>query len=733
MFEKRLRILLVLFAVGAAGLLVRLFELQIVRASTFQAATERALISRPVALPFVRGAIRDRRGEIIVNDEPSWDVRIDYAILAADIDATGKALERQVKRWKKNKRYGTSLSDREIAEAFRDEMESMWRDIARFSSVASPLSVHDFRARAGELFQRVQSIRRLVEQRRGFDTPVAEESHPHTMLSGLTRDESIVARELFAKYPWVHLEPSSTRAFVGNCTALAHVLGRVGRVNAEDVESDPNGDDPFARYLADERVGSSGVEFAAEQRLRGRRGEVTFDRDGGIVELIEAKDGQDVTITIDLELQNRLYQLLGEAVEDNPDSSGGSIVVLDVPTREVLAMVSYPSFDPREFDERYDTLRDDTDHLPLMFRAVANHYAPGSIVKPLVCLWGLQSGKINLDTREECTGYLFPDQRDRFRCWEMHGTNQRMAHGSVDVVAALTGSCNIFMYKLGERLGADRICEGFELAGLGKTSGIGFREEVAGINPNHEWWSKRRQTVRLGGDARNFSIGQGEVTITPIQAANLMACYATSKFRSPTLIRSNTPTPEWELPGNHEHWSAIRRGIYGVVNDPDGTAYKYAHFEHPQLLLCGKTGSATTTSWPTAYRVTFTLPGSSDVHESVVPARTRQDALDRVQLDHPDAQIARDGVEVARRWPTNPPSDDRYSHAWFAGYLQSKDAHGEPDESRPPKIAFAVLVEFGGSGGRTSGPLAKRIAGELVDLFGPELDVDPVPLSARKP
>lgn len=723
MFENRLRLLLVLFVLAVVGLAVRLIELQVVRADVFRKATDRALTLKPTPLPFVRGSIFDRHGGLLVGDEPCWDIRIEYEMLAADT-AGGEALKRQVKRFKRAKRYPDAPTDADIAAALRRDLDAMWRDIARFSPAESPVSVDEMRTRSRDMVERIQRIRRRVEERRGFDSPVAEETQSHTVLDGLSREASIAARETLARYPWVRVEASSARRFQGDVIPLAHVLGRMGRVTAEDIERDPNPSDRLARYLADERIGAGGVEYAAEAVLRGSRGEITVDRDGQVLDLLEAKNGDEVILTIDSVLQRRMYDLLGETVEDTPDCSGGSIVVLEVPSREVLAMVSYPSYDPRSFNAEYARLRDDTVFQPLLFRAVADHYAPGSIVKPLVCLAGLQHGVITVEGREECTGYLFEEYRDRWRCWEMHGTGQRMAHGSIDVAHALAGSCNIYMYRVGDRLGVARLTEAFNRVGLSEYSGLGFREEVSGINPTPEWLHRNQRTPITAGHARNFAIGQGELTVTPLQAANLMACYARGTYRPVTLFRNGVKVAEKRLPGSAEHWSAIRRGIYGVVNDREGTAYKYAHFEHPNYVLCGKTGSATTARRPTAFRIRFRPPGEAEWQVAVVPGRVRRDASDRILQEYPGAEVDAASIEVVDRWPRTPSTDGEYAHAWFAGYLQRLDANGEPDWQSTPRVAFAVLVEYGGSGGRVSGPLAKRVSAELLALYGDDLQID---------
>jgi cell division protein FtsI/penicillin-binding protein 2 len=212
--------------------------------------------------------------------------------------------------------------------------------------------------------------------------------------------------------------------------------------------------------------------------------------------------------------------------------------------------------------------------------------------------------------------------------------------------------------------------------------------------------------------------------MTPVQVANLMATYASGRFRPVTLVRTDVETPEWVIPASAAQWAAIRRGIYGVVNDPTGTAYNYARFDHGAYVLCGKTGSATAHRWPTSYRVDY-VDEDGAAQTALVPVGSKGEAIRRFQVEHPFATFDPAAVEVATRWPPcPPPSGDRYSHAWFAGYLQRHDGTGQPDWSVKPRIAFTVLIEFGGSGGRVSGAVAKRVAAELLDVFGLDLDVD---------
>ncbi len=721
MFERRLRVFLTLFGLAAVVVFGRLAQLQIVQGDYYRQRALDALELPPTRLPFVRGSILERDGQVLVSDEPAWDLTIDFPIIALQFEANEPSLKREYRRWRKKLIEGGGVPSEFSAHDMEPLLARMWADLAAFCQASGRDSklVHD---RAREVYDQTKSLRDAVAAGRGFDAPVAEESAVHALLTELTAQEQIAARERLRSYPWLHVDASSYRRFAPDTVAFAHVLGRMGPVDAETVANDPHVDDVFASYLAGEKVGISGVEWAAEGRLRGRRGQVARDREGATIEDIAAENGASVRMTIMGSLQRRLYDLLAKAVENHPESNGGAIVVLDVGTREVLALVSYPSYDPSRFREDYEALRDNTEKLPMLFRAIGTRYQPGSTVKPLACLSGLFNSVITPDSQDECRGSLFPEHPEGWRCWEIHGTTTRMAHGLINTEHALTGSCNVFMFRLGEKLGVERLCATFDMVGIGRPSGIGLREDEPGINPTPSWLMRNRNTSATAGAARQFAIGQAELSMTPVQVANMMATYANGRYRPVTLLMDGKGTPEWTLPGSPSDWSAIRRGIYGVVNDTEGTAYKYAHFEHEKYALCGKTGSATVNPRPTAYRFPFVDEYHTE-REAIIPEGAKGPALERFRKLYPLATFDPEKVEVARRWPPDPPAEGgNHAHAWFGGYLQRLDSAGQPDWSQSPRVAFAALVEFGGSGGRTSGPLAKEIAGVLFELLGPELD-----------
>jgi cell division protein FtsI/penicillin-binding protein 2 len=354
-------------------------------------------------------------------------------------------------------------------------------------------------------------------------------------------------------------------------------------------------------------------------------------------------------------------------------------------------------------------------------------------VKPLACLAALDSGVIDLGTHFTCTGALFGANSKSFRCWaDINGV--RNQHGSLDVVGAIKHSCNIFMYHVGELVGIPRLTEHFQYAGFGELSGTGLIEETKGINPTTEWLAKQEREAGTGL-ARQLAIGQADVSISVVQAANLMALYASGVRRQITLVKELRHDEVWPLPSRPAYWDAIREGMYEVVNDTDGTAYKYAYMPPNQgYVLCGKTGSAQAVPWPVSYSVPY-VDNDEKERVAIIQASTRDDAIDEFVRQYGDSSAFEDSdISIHERWPSHPPdAGPMHSHAWFAGFLQAVDATGRPDWAAPPRVAFAVLVEFGGSGGRTSGPLAHDVAETLLDVLGPQLDASAPPAPAGKP
>ena len=702
MFERRLKFLLLCLAVVLAVVVLRLIDLQVVHAAYYKQEAKRALLRPPKTLPFVRGRILDRLGNVLAQDEPRWNICLDFDVLTETVNAD---------------------------DGDAHPVNLVWDALADFSGE----TVEALRERGRRIVHRIDRIRAVVSRYHGYDVTIREQLTAHPIVTGLNDQQQIAARERFSGMPFVKIEHGAHRVY-DRSMSLGHLLGRLGPVDAAALQNDPNGDEALARYLPTDRLGIAGVELLAERTLRGRRGRFQRNRRGDVIEDTPAVLGEDVSLTLRLDLQNDLYALLEEMIPTlAKDSPGGSIVVLHVPTREVLALVSYPGFDANEFNTRYEELRTDTIHTPWRFRAVANRYEPGSIVKPLTCLAGLGSGAITLSSTFDCDGYYLDNDRTKYRCWRISGTDRRKAHGAVTVEEAITGSCNLFMYHVADLVGVHGLTSYFEMAGFGEATGIGLVEETKGINPTPSWLNDRRGVPATAGRARNYAIGGGELSVTPLQAANLMAVYASGLKKGVSLIRSVSPPPSWELPAHAEHWAAIRSGLFRVTNDVNGTAYRTAHWSNGRFALCGKTGSATSQPKPISYRIRYSNQDGAKA-ELVIPAGAKKQAVKDFRRRFPDARFdSNRDVSVESVWPPPkaPGSSDQHSHAWFAGYLQRVMPGGQPILTGTPPIAFAVLVEFGGSGGYTAGPIARQVAQRLCAILGDELDPDTINAGKR--
>lgn len=710
MFERRLAILLWIVAGTAVLLLGRLFQLQIVQGSHYRNQSESALERPPETLWPLRGRILDRSGQVLISDEPAYDVTIDYGVLSMDEDYLAQ-LSRRVLREAAMRELPKAKAAVEARRAVRERIAAMWVKLSR----ASGVSTAELCVRRDEICRRVEALRShlwSVRAARGFDESLSdvrlrEEDMRHSVLRDVSPEVRAKIELELADAPYLRIEPSVRRAAIAGIDSrpVCHLLGRMGEVSARQMETDPSRDDERSRYLPGELVGTSGIERAAESILRGVRGMRQRDLDGRVISQDDARDGNDVRLTIDLELQRRIEDVLNEAVAAHPPATGAACVVIDIPTREVLALVSVPTFDPREYGQRYAEWRDDTKTRPLLFRAVAEEYPPGSIFKPLALLAGTGSGVIDPHARVECRGRLF-EGVDAWFCWTQW--RELPPHGPVDAIDAIQHSCNVYFYTLGQRVGAARLTDFYRAATRGPgnaeaDSAIALVESRGGFFPTEAEIRQRRKRGFDVADGRNYALGQGEVQITPLQAANAYATIASGVYRDPVLFRAvgstATAAQSHPIPGVHpSDWAVAREGLYRCVNEPGGTAYEGARLD--ELLICGKTGSAEAVPRVLSWRIKFRTP---DGQTPEIVAPTIEAAREQLHATADWEVIERKSVE---RWPHMEEGRGKMpTHAWFAGFAPREE----------PRIALALIIEYGGSGGKVAAPVGRRMFELLLD------------------
>ena len=385
--------------------------------------------------------------------------------------------------------------------------------------------------------------------------------------------------------PGIVIDLGTTRQYPFG-PSLAHVVGYVAPPSEADM-----GEDPMLA-LPGIRIGRAGLEKHHDLALRGRAGAVQIEVNavGRAIRELEHQEGvpgADIGLTIDAKLQQQVIDRLGD--------ESASAVVLDARNGEVLAMATNPSFDPSLFDSGVSQAQwvewTSNRRAPLINKAAAGLYAPGSTFKMVVALSALEAKSLAPTDRINCPGYL--DLGDtRFHCWRKGG------HGLLNLRGGLKNSCDVFFYETARRTGIDRIAAMAKRFGLGVKLDIELPGARSGFVPTREWRIGQGKPWNLG-DTVVHGIGQGFLQLTPMSLATMAARIATGRAVQPHLTRAisgvaqpgaeATAWPELGLPERELH--AVREGMWAVVNEPDGTA-PIAKLALRNIQMAGKTGSS---------------------------------------------------------------------------------------------------------------------------------------------
>src|ERR1700728_4610861 len=430
-----------------------------------------------------------------------------------------------------------------------------------------------------------------------------------------------------------------------------HAIGYVSAINEQDMKQID-----VDEYAGTSLIGKLGVEAAYEQQLHGKRGsrEILVNAAGRPVEKqgeytpqLNTRPpvaGEDLILGLDIRVQ--------KIAEDALAGKRGSVVALDPRTGDVIVLASTPGFDPNGFVRglsvaEYNTLQNDIDK-PLLNRALRGAYPPGSTVKPLYALAAQKYNIISPLQTQYCPGFFqLPGSSNKYRDDEKHG--------SLDMRQAIAKSCDVYFYKVAQKMGIDRMHEFMSAFGYGDLTGVDIPGEKAGLYASPEWkrrvFKRKADQVWFPGETISMGIGQGPITVTPLQQAHFAAEIAESGkiIAAPRLVSalraagSTTVTARSPLMmkpvdiGTDEQWSVVHDGMIGAVSG--GTAY--AAGIGAKYKIAGKTGTAQV----------IAIKQNEKYHEKDVAERNRD-------------------------------------HAWFIAYAPAED----------PTIAISVLVENGGLG-----------------------------------
>lgn len=404
-----------------------------------------------------------------------------------------------------------------------------------------------------------------------------------TIASALTF-EQVAKLNLYApSLPGIKTEFAWRRRYHDGA-ALSHVVGVVGSVNRFSID-----DDAIVR-LPDMRVGKSGAELAFDAELRGTGGtqKSEVDARGRVVrnlDTVEPVSGRDIALTIDAELQRRVVTRM--------ESEGCSAcVVLEIETGNVAVMASTPGYDARDIaggisDADWAKLSNSEDK-PLLNRAIAGRYAPGSTFLVVTALAALEASVVSPDERIVCNG-KYDYGGGVFRCSNPAG------HGAVTLHDALRSSCEVFFCEMSARVGIARIADAARTMGFGATSGIGLTEEKPGIVPDPDWKRGNLSAQWLGGETLLTGIGRGYIQTTPLQLAIMAARVASGRVVAPRLRAPDGALPLPSSPAfatlafKASHCDLVRGGMIAAVNDVDGSAAK-ARFGDGKAIIAGKSG-----------------------------------------------------------------------------------------------------------------------------------------------
>ena len=613
-FSFRVGVLILLIAVMAGIFGVRLYDVQVTQASQVDHTPSGSHTYR-TRVTAARGEILDRNGKVLIGNRASYNLTLIYAIVFSAENPN------------ENLRKLTNLCNElrlEMTDHFpvtmekpytytTDEYSSTWNSYFKTfldergwdSDISAPQLIRRLKDTyhlpadwTEEETRRVISIRYELDLRRWTSLPT------YVLLNDVDSVSLAAITEL--NIPGVNVETSTVRQY--NTTYAAHILGRIGLMNAEEYEIYKEKD-----YAMDAYVGKEGLEKAFEDDLHGTDGlrVTTISADGTVLEeyyKTVPQAGKNIELTIDIDLQKVSEDALKAHIlslrEDDGDAEGGAVVVQQVKTGQILACASYPTFDPATYSQKYNELLE-TDFAPLYNRALQAAYPPGSTYKMVTTIASIDSGTIGRWVEIEDKGIYrrFEDVGYTPRC--MLYTTAGATHGYVNAMEALAVSCNYYFYEVGYQTGITKIDEVAKALGLGEATGVELDESV-GRRANAET-KKLLYSKGYDGwydaDTVAAAIGQSENRFTPMQ----LACYTSALANHGTrykatflqrvlssdyseLLYESTPVVASQLNISDEAYAAYTEGMRLSVTWANGTSHYY--LGDYDVAVCAKTGTA---------------------------------------------------------------------------------------------------------------------------------------------
>ncbi len=635
-FRRRYKWMALVAFLAFGVIFARLFQLQVLDREAYATIAHENIVRR-VTLPTTRGVIRDSQGKVLASSRAAYNLYV----------VPGRAMP-------------TARPLRHDRPAL-DEQDNTWPHIA-------------------------DVLRLNPDERRAFDARIRAACvtdddkspcwRPILVREDLSRDLVAELRQHQGELTGAEVTSAPVRYYPFKNTA-SHAIGYVAEIDAQTLARyrPPNYEEMSPReranvnplgYEPGDIVGMTGVEHAWESYLRGQRGwekrvvdaRGRFRSDPDAQRLLDEPvrqdpiPGRDLRMTLDIELEQSIEKAMH-------GQTSGAVVAVDVRTGRLLALYSKPDFDLNDVSggggrermrEAFNKLYSDPLR-PIVDKTMTGSFQPGSTFKPFSALAALEDRVLDPEQRERCDGYLAFGRRT-FKCTHVHG--------KVNMHEAIAESCNVYFWKVAESAGMDRIARMASEFGLGAKTGIGVNPEAPGRIPTRAWYALHYRGQFRVGFTLNATIGEGATTVTPLQLALGYAAIANGgTLYSPQLVRAVEtsdgavvqdfpPRVRHKVNVKPENLAFVNDALYGVVNEPKGTAYPV---RDPTLDVAGKTGTAETG---------YIAEKSTDPKVAAFLSR---------------------------------------NHAWFAAYSPAK----------APEIVVVVLLEHGGAGPTQAAPAAMEI------------------------
>lgn len=667
-------ILLSIYIIGII-LLVQLFNLQIVKGQEYRKQSNTRL-TRETTIKAARGNICDRNGNKLVSTKMEFNLELYKTKI--DNKTLNQTILDMINILDKNE--DTYIDNLPIkVEPFdfigSDETIQSWKKTNKMQEdLSAEECFYKLKQKYEIIQENVQDARKIMGVRYEISSKGYSSTKTVELAKNISRTSMLEISEQNSNFPGINIITVPTVTYNSE-TLASHILGTVGKITQPELEEKTN-------YDINDIIGKTGIQYVFEEYLKGKDGIKQIDMavDGTVTDEYtekEAVSGSDVILTIDANLQKVAEEALKEDIEkiasggfaEKSNANAGAVVVMNVKSGEVLALASYPDYEPQLFvegisTEKYNEYVNSTEK-PLFNRAISGAYAPGSTFKMVTAIAGLETNKITPTEKINDIG-VYPRGHHPV-CW--YYTSFHSGHGYLNVSEAIKHSCNYFFYELGYRMGIDTLSKYASYFGLGRKTGIELQGEAVGDLATREKVEKQNKEWYLA-DTLSAAIGQSYNNFTPVQMAKYISMLVNggnpidvsivkniinidgqevSKQEINEFVNKKLNLQDEKVENlniKKENIKAVLEGMRGVTSESGGTAY--STFKNFEIEVGGKTGSAQT--------------GNG-------------------------------------------------TNGWFVGFAPFDD----------PEIAVVVLVENGGHGGYTA-EVAKKIIAEYFGMNAKKVD-----------